>query len=118
MGDLSVNFSRKEFSCHCGCGFDVVDAELLGLLESVRNYFKVPVLVNSGCRCQAYNQTCHGAKSSQHLLGKAADIVLKGISPDDVALYLESLYEERYGIGRYSAFTHVDVRRNCSRWHG
>jgi hypothetical protein len=31
MGDLSENFSRREFECSCGCGMDTVDAQLLHL---------------------------------------------------------------------------------------
>lgn len=109
-------FHRKEFACKCGCGFDAVDAELLGVLEDVRAHFNEPVYITSACRCREHNAYVGGGKNSQHLLGKAADIVLKNTSPSKVADYLEGKYGEKYGLGRYDTFTHVDVRDNKARW--
>lgn len=48
------------------------------LLEPIRALFKVPVQVNSGYRCPDLNRAVGGSASSQHLLGEAADIVIKG----------------------------------------
>ena len=48
--------------------------------------------------------------------GNAADIAVKGINPKGVADYLESKYPDKYGLGRYKSFTHIDVRKNRSRW--
>ena len=57
-----------------------------------------------------------GAKKSQHLLGRAADIVVRNVSPDVVATYLEQQYPFAYGIGRYATFTHIDSRSQRRRW--
>ena len=115
MGDLSANFSRDEFRCPCGCGGDTADAELLTALELIRSYFDVPVTINSGYRCFAHNIAVGGGARSQHLAGRAADIVVVGVSPDDVATYAETL--ELGGVGRYSGWTHVDTRSNGpARW--
>ena len=116
---ISEHFSRGEFKCHCGkCACDTVDGELLDLLEAVRRYFKAPVTVTSGMRCVSHNITIGGKPGSQHLLGKAADIVVKGVEPDRVAAFAEGLLEFKGGIGRYQKFTHLDVRDAKARWAG
>lgn len=109
-------FTRKEFACQCGCGFDTVDFELAKVLDDVREHFKRPVIINSGCRCAIHNKNEGGSPKSQHLLGTAADIVVKGIYADDVADYLEERYSDTYGIGRYNGRTHIDIRSKPARW--
>lgn len=112
-----MNFRREEFECKCGCGFNTIDYELLEVLEDVRKYFNSPVVINSGCRCISHNHTVGGSTSSQHLYGRACDIVVKGIDADVVADYLESKYQSIYGIGRYNGRTHIDTRSGSkARW--
>jgi len=117
MGDLSEHFSRSEFSCKDGCGFDTVDAELITVLEDVRTSFRMPVIINSGCRCEEHNKLANGSEKSQHLKGRAADFRVEGLHPDMVANYLERKYFDRYGIGRYDGRTHIDTRSDGpTRW--
>ncbi|MBU9866803.1 D-Ala-D-Ala carboxypeptidase family metallohydrolase [Rahnella aceris] len=118
MGDLSEHFSRQEFACRCGCGFCDIDPALVPVLEELREHFGQPVTINSACRCLVHNQNEGGAAHSQHLLGMAADIVVKNRTPALVADYLEHKYPYKYGIGRYSSFTHIDVRLTKARWRG
>lgn len=110
------HFSRKEFACKCGCGFNVVDVDLLELLTYVRCYFDKPVIITSGCRCEAYNEKIGGTKNSKHKLGLAADIVVKDINPNDVYNFLCLLSGERNGIGKYDNFTHIDIRKEKARF--
>ena len=119
MTKRSPHFERSEFACKCGCGFNTVDAELLMMLENVRGYFNKPVTITSGCRCPAHNEYVNGSKRSQHKLGRAADIIVHGIEPDDVANYLDHTMTHGV-IGRYSTFTHLDTRTNESvvGWSG
>jgi len=113
---ISKNFFRHEFECNCGCGFDVVDVELVGLLERIRGHFKSPLTISSGARCLSWNQSVGGSLNSQHLLGKAADISVKGVSEQEVADFAEETMPDRGGIGRYVNFIHVDVRDRRSIW--
>lgn len=109
-------FKRKEFACSCGCGFSAVDVELLKVLEDVREKFG-PVVINSACRCEKHNKAVGGADGSKHKLGIAADIRVVNTDPDTVYKYLENKYKNKYGIGRYNTFTHVDVRPDGpARW--
>ena len=117
MGDLSYHFSRSEFKCKCGeCEVDTVDAELIGVLEALRKRYDRPITITSGCRCVEYNREVGGAEDSQHLLGKAADIVVKGIDPAEVYHYLNWAYPDCYGLGDYEDFTHIDVREDKARF--
>jgi uncharacterized protein YcbK (DUF882 family) len=114
MADLSTHFSRSEFECKCGCGCDEIDPALVDALENIRSFFDQPITVTSGFRCEAHNASCGGGKQSQHLLGKAADIVVKDVPPKIVADLAEEL--NIGGVGRYSGWTHVDVREGEARW--
>ena len=116
MGDLSEHFSRSEFACKCGCEFDTVDAELIKVLEKIRAYFQKPVTINSACRCINHNRNIGSKDTSQHVKGKAADIVVKGINSKNVHEFLIGKFKVRYGIGKYDTFTHIDVRSNKARW--
>lgn len=118
MGDLSLNFSRHEFACNCkeDCGYDTVDYELIEVLEDLRSHFGKAITINSGHRCPTYNSEVGGAPRSVHLTGKAADIVISNCHPYDVQKYLKEKYHGKYGIGSYSTFTHIDVRRGPARW--
>lgn len=120
MGDLSPHFSRHEFACKDGCGFDTMDYATVQILEEVREHFGVPVTINSGCRCVSHNKAVGGASGSQHVYGRAVDIVVQGVAPSEVADWLErGPMVGRGGVGRYPSFTHVDSRTSGpARWSG
>ncbi len=46
------------------------------VLDPLREWYGKPIKVNSGYRCEALNKAIGGAKSSQHMLGEAADITV------------------------------------------
>lgn len=120
MGDLSTHFNRSEFACHDGCGRDTIDHATLEVIEAVREHFDAPVTINSGYRCKTHNQAIGGASNSQHLYGRAADIVVEGVDPMEVYSFLDhGPLKGRGGLGRYGTFTHVDTRtQGPSRWEG
>ena len=115
---LNQYFKRSEFACRCGCGASTVDAELLQVITDIREYFGLPVTINSGHRCAKHNASVGGKANSVHLTGKAADIRVKGKDAGAIASYLEHKYQDKYGIGRYATFTHIDVRDGKARWRG
>lgn len=79
----------------------MIDQTLVVLLQAIREHFGKPITITSGYRTAAHNATVGGAKSSQHLLGRAADIQVAGVSVEDVAAYAESLLPGWGGVGRY-----------------
>ena len=52
--------------------------ELAELLQKIRDKYGYPIHVNSGYRCLALNNVVGGSKTSQHVIGQAADIVATG----------------------------------------
>ena len=116
MGDLTRNFSRSEFTCRCGCGYDDISPALVALLQDIRDYFDAPVTVTSGCRCREHNEASGGATRSQHLYGTAADIKVYDVSPRAVYDFIDLVYPTTGGLHAYESFTHVDVRGHRSRW--
>ena len=115
---LSANFKVKEFACTDGSDPVFIAPKLVEVLQKIRTHFGKAVNINSGFRTAARNSAVGGAKYSQHLYGMAADIEVEGISPKQVAAYAETLMPNTGGIGIYSDFTHIDVRKQKSRWNG
>ena len=115
---VSVNFRVREFACKDGTDFIPIDMELVKVLQNVRDHFKMPVVINSAYRTPTYNKKVGGVNASQHIRGAAADISVKGVSSAKVYEYLNGLYPDKYGIGRYQTFTHIDTRPNKARWKG
>jgi uncharacterized protein YcbK (DUF882 family) len=86
---------------------------LANRLQVVRDFLRKPIKINSGWRSPEYNRSVGGAGNSQHLYGKAADIVVVGMSPIDVYNFLHNWTG---GLGKYTTFTHVDIRDGKARW--
>jgi len=119
------NFTRSEYRCKCGCGFDTVDYELDMVMDDLRDFFGKPVYINRGCSCVEHNDNVQleydhtyiaGSSKSQHIYGKACDFRVEGVHEDAVVRYLENTYPNKYGIGRYNGRTHIDVRTDKARW--
>ena len=115
---LSANFKVKEFACKDGSDPIFIAPALVELLQKIRNHFGKSVNINSAYRTATYNKKVGGATYSQHCYGTAADIRISGVTPKQVAAYVETLMPNTGGIGIYKNFTHVDVREVKSRWNG
>lgn len=114
---ISLHFSVREFKCKDNTRVIVLNKALIDLLEKIRMHYNLPVTINSGYRTVAYNSSIKNASpKSQHILGNAADIVVKGVPPAKVYAWLDSTYPNSLGLGIYNSFVHVDVREGKSRW--
>lgn len=120
---LAPDFKVRELRCRDGSDTVMVDETLTVVLQCIRDHFGKPVVITSGYRTAAHNAAVGGTKSSQHLLGRAADIQVAGVSVEDVAAYAESLLPGWGGVGRYpvkagraKGWVHVDTRAKKSRW--
>lgn len=127
--NLSKDFKLKEFASRDGAPFtqDIYNNLLLVAknLQVLRDYVQKPISINSGYRSPAYNNKLVAAgtgavKGSFHTKGMAADIVIKGMTPSEVANTIESLIKagkmQQGGLGHYPTFTHYDVRGTRARW--
>lgn len=117
---LSSNFTVKEFACSDGSDAVLVAPRLVMVLQSIRSHFGRAVTINSAYRTPQKNAAVGGAAQSQHCYGTAADIVVKGVVPADVAAYAREIMPDWGGVGIYArqGFTHVDVREVKADWTG
>lgn len=113
---LSPHFRLREFASKDGSDKVLVDDALVELLETIRAAAGGAVTINSAYRTPAHNAAVGGVSSSQHLYGRAADIVVSGASPLLVGQIAEYYLDRKGGIGVYQSFTHVDTRTIRSRW--
>lgn len=121
---LTINFSKKEFDSKDGAEMpsDVLPnvRELAQNLQKLRDYLGKSITINSGYRSPKHNLSVGGSPSSQHLLGKAADIVVQGMLPIEIAQIIENLIKKGVlkegGIGIYDTFVHYDIRGKKARW--
>lgn len=121
---LTKNFTLDEFQSKDGAEMpaDVLVniKKLAKNLQVIRDYFNLPIKINSAYRSPAHNAKVGGVKNSQHVKGQAADIVIQGKTPREIAEQLEKLIFEKKisqgGIGIYPTFVHYDIRGKKTRW--
>lgn len=116
--NVSENFKVKEFACKDGSDKILIDDELIDILQKIRYKFQKPVKIISGYRTESYNNSCGGAKQSQHLLGRASDIKIDGVNPFAVGLYAESNGAGGVGVYGEQDYTHIDTRSFKDRTGG
>lgn len=120
---LSKNFKVSEFACHGNgcCSTVLIDEQLVTYVQKIRDHFGKSITITSGYRCPTHNRNVGGASGSRHAKGQAADIVVTGVKPAEVAKYAESI--GILGIGLYETskdghFVHIDTRTSKSFWYG
>jgi uncharacterized protein YcbK (DUF882 family) len=105
---LTKNFNSSEFDCSCkACKETIIDLDHVDALQKLRDKLGKSIKINSAYRCPAHNKSVGGATNSRHVIGDATDIVVEGLTPDQVADMCEAEFS---GLGRYDTFTHVDSR--------
>jgi uncharacterized protein YcbK (DUF882 family) len=102
--------------------------ELAKAFERVRELCGFPLLVNSGFRTHYYNLSIGGAAKSQHVQGRALDLVPVGMKKHTKKARLADLSNAAAqarregllrGIGIYSGFVHIDTRPGANAsWSG
>lgn len=117
-GQITPHFSWEEAVCSCGCAMPKAVREQVVLaavmVEQVRAALGGrPMKVLSWYRCPKWNARVGGVPNSQHLLGRAIDFVVRGLSPEktQAEIVLLNLYPGTVrGLGKYAGFTHIDRR--------
>ncbi len=112
-GDTGMNFdemfswfTRTEFDCRCGCGYNVVKPQFLLKLDLARTFAGIPFVLNSGCRCPDHNKAVKST-SENHIIGVAADIRCNTSSNRHKVLSgLFAVGFQRIGV--YRTYIHVD----------
>ena len=85
-------------------------------LDLIRLAVSKPIVVcpSGGYRSPEHNKAIGGAPRSQHMEGRAADIVCRGLAAPDLHAIILRLYEGGAlpglsGLGKYDRFVHIDV---------
>jgi len=88
-----------------------IEPRLLDLVYKVQRHFDAPLVrVISGYRMP------HGRSKSNHGYGRAIDIVIPGVSDEDVASYARGFGFVGVGIYPSSGFVHIDSRPKSYFW--
>jgi uncharacterized protein YcbK (DUF882 family) len=123
MATITKNFNINEFKCKDGTP---VPSELLknvielaNNLQIIRDYIDLPITILSAYRTENHNKKVGGAKKSQHLQGKAADLLTE-LNSKKLYDIIEFLINEgkikEGGLGLYENFVHYDIRGVKARW--
>lgn len=121
---LTKNFSKSEFDSKDGAEMPkkvlANVKKLAECLQVIRDNTGKSITINSGYRSKSHNKKIGGKPKSIHLLGLAADIVVKEYTPKQVYELIELLIEKgelpEGGLKAYSTFTHYDIRGKKARW--
>ncbi len=117
---LSKYFASSEFECSCYLCSEVwIDTDLIILLDKIREYVGQPVHITSGYRCSAKQECLRKAGlltasgTSQHELGKAADIVSFDWTGAELTIVAQECGVKAIGTGKN--FIHIDTRNDKQR---
>jgi hypothetical protein len=90
-----------------------VDTRVIELADEVCRRFGRPATIISGYRSPSYNSSVDGARRSQHMLGKAIDVVFDGgaLTNDEKNRVIAIASAVGFvGIGIYNTSFHFDLR--------
>ena len=68
-----------------------INALVDNVLDPLRAMIARPIIITSGYRCQRVNELVGGSKTSQHLLGKAADFHVQGYTPQQMDMIYRTM---------------------------
>lgn len=121
---LTKNFYKYEFECKDGSKmpeevFNNVK-ELAKSLQIIRDCIKKPITLTNAYRSLSHNRSIGSKDTSQHVKGKAADLQVDGLTPNELYTIIEDLILkgklQEGGLGLYNTFVHYDRRGYRARW--
>ncbi len=124
---MTRNFKIHEFECRCGCEMPsdlyINIVKLANQLQVLRDFINKPIKITNAYRCENHNEIVGGVKNSMHIFGKAADLQVKGMTPNDLYKKIDSLINDgeilQGGLGLYNTFVHYDFgyKGKKRRWN-
>lgn len=86
-------------------------------LDKIRDDWGKPLGVTSWYRPPDVNRAVGGARNSQHIYGKAADIYPIGGNIFEFQKWLDARWDKALGYGAKKGFVHLDLRPGKIRWN-
>lgn len=107
-------FTREEFMCKCGgryCnGYPAeMREEVVRICDAARRHFGRRGHIISGLRCQIHNANEGGVANSQHMYGEACDLMIEGVSSDQLLAFILAQPGVRYAYKINGTNVHFDV---------
>ena len=102
------NFKPEEFRCPCGhcTGYPTwMRVNELKHIQTIRTHYNKPMTITSGLRCKYENERLAGSsKESAHLVGKAVDFFMAGVTDTlehrrSAINYIKRLKNHNYSYG-------------------
>lgn len=121
--NLSKNFTLEELS-RTSSGLpnspskpviQNLQALVSNILQPLRDHLGKSIHINSGYRSPEVNKAIGGATNSQHTFGEAADIVVEGFTPQQLAQYIDSLNLPFDQLIQEPTWVHVSFRASNNR---
>jgi len=123
---VTKNFNRQEFDCNDGSAMpEEVEKNIIELAEQLqilRDHIGLPIRITSGYRSKEYNRRIGGVRNSMHVIGKASDLYMDGMSARELNGVIIDLIRagkmKEGGVGLYvsQGFVHYDIRGTRARW--
>ena len=117
---VTAHVKWSELACKDGTPYPMKwrsrGEKLCNEIENIRAYAgRNPIVIGSAYRTPDHNRKSNGARKSQHIQGRAADLYPPGnMSVTDFYKIIKhvanNFYSEIWGIGRYPTFVHIDIR--------
>lgn len=95
---------------------DTIDAQLLAVMQYLRDQTGSKITITSGNRCDKHNTHIGGSHGSQHCYSKAADFRVEDHTPGEIYDLINNWFPDQLGLGVYDNWVHVDVREGMARW--
>lgn len=105
-------FKDSEFTCKCGCGLNLQKDGIKRIADEIREHFGRPMIITSGTRCAKHNKAVGGVSNSWHLKGNAIDIIINGVSANELYAYAQQIVNRgsaRYTYKINSSALHIDT---------
>lgn len=115
---LSANFTVREFvtGLNPTPRYARISPDLVRALQQLRDAARSAVTVRSAYRHFTHNEAVDGAPQSQHMVGRAADIRISGMTPLDMADLALTELGPAIGIGLGRTGIHIDLRGVRRTW--
>lgn len=117
LGEFALNQEARRFKHQYQVD---VAAELAAFMERCRRYFgDKPIVITSGYRPAAINNSVGGASNSEHLYSEpgvgAVDFYIQGADINAVEKWIDKEWPYSLGYGAKKGFHHIGIRRGRPR---
>ncbi len=110
-------FLRSETAARMGREIEPTEEQLVNLgrlaktlLQPIRDQLGRPMVITSGLRPPWLNKAIGGSPNSDHLYGRAADVIVVGMSPQTFARWVQlRQFPLQQCIVEYGKWTHLSI---------